>query len=152
VKPNPPPEALAVALRLLATAERFTFELSQQLQERGFDPQSIAQTVSYLQSRGIVDDQRALEAWVQKFKGSRASGQTKISQELKKRGATEDWVEQALNSIAFQEDPAQIDALLAKRMRPGDKRAKIARFLAARGFSEDSIEAALSRHFSEQDP
>ena len=88
-----------------------------------------------------------IENLVARWTGKRAAGAKKIRAELQKRGAPDELIEESLGAVTSEASHvSMLDALRAK-FKPGDDRARAARFLLSRGFAEDEIEPPLDEYF-----
>jgi len=103
------------------------------------------EVIAHLTRRRIIDDRRSIQNLIERYAGRRAVGIEKLRAELTRRGAPEEEVDAALAKVS--ESDKTLDNLLAMKLKPGDGRAKAARFLLSRGFGEEQIESALNRYF-----
>jgi SOS response regulatory protein OraA/RecX len=91
-----------------------------------------------------------IENLVARWTGKRAAGAEKIRAELQKRGAPDELIEESLGAVTSEASHvSMLDALRAK-FKPGDDRARAARFLLSRGFAEDEIESPLDEFFGSE--
>lgn len=139
-------EPLALALEFLRVRERFEAEIRAHLASKGVDV-GVDETLAHLRQRKLVDDRRLIQNLIERNSGKRTVGIEKLRAELTRRGAPEAEVDSQIANLGEQNEC--IDALLDKKLRPGDNRAKAGRFLFSRGFSEEAIEDALNRRFPE---
>ncbi len=141
--------ALAEALKRLARRERFSGELQAILDWRGFSSEAVAGAVAFLEENRLLDDVRAIEAFVATRSGRRAVGRARLRDELVFRGAPEALAELAVEAIDDGDEANALENVLRSRTWLPDDRIKAARFLHSRGFDPDLIEAALGRRFGE---
>ena len=139
-------DPLALALEFLRVRERFEAEIRAHLTSKGVEV-GVDEALVHLRQRRIVDDRRLIQSLIARNSGKRAVGIEKLRAELLRRGAPEEEVESLLAELGEQGEI--VDALLDKKLRPGDSRAKAGRFLFSRGFSEETVEDSLNRRFPE---
>lgn len=134
-------EALRIALLHLRSSERFEAEVLARLLDKGVSREAADSVLDHLRSKGLVSDQRAIEAWLHRRSGKRAAGSTLLRAELVARGAPEDIVDRCLAGTV--DEAATASQLVAERFGPRFDRGKAARFLASRGFDEEAIRQAI---------
>ena len=144
------------ALRLLARRPYSRYQLEQRLLRRGHSPEAIAQTCTWLEQRGYLDDRAFAAAWVRSTLSRRPAGRRRLEFDLHRQGVDR---EAALHGIqqAFAErgvaagpsgELTLAKAVLAQRLRrtPVVTAAVVRRWTALlrrRGFSWPTIRAAL---------
>ena len=139
------PEAVrTAAVTLLARRDFASAELRARLCSQGFEDGASGQVIAELAARGVLDDRRFPQNYVNWHAG-RGQGPVRIAADLRRLGLPEGLVDAALAS--GPDWPA-----LARRVRTarfGGKppaswpdKARQARFLQYRGFSSDHIRAA----------
>ena len=139
-----PAAVQAAAVTLLVRRDFASAELRAKLCSKGFEEAAAGQVIAELAARGVLDDRRFAENYVNWHAG-RGQGPIRIAADLRKRGLPEALVDAALASGADW-------SALARRARTArfgrtppatwaDK-ARQARFLQYRGFSSDHIRAA----------
>ena len=74
-----------------------------------------------------------------------------MREDLMKRGAPQDLVEERLSVVGFENQLAGMRAILEVRCKTSDNRAKGARCLLSKGFSEGEIKDALDDFFGAED-
>jgi regulatory protein len=139
-----PAAVQAAAVTLLARRDFASAELRAKLRSQGFEDGAAGQVIAELAARGVLDDRRFAENFVNWHAG-RGQGPIRIAADLRRLGLPEGLVDAALAS--GPDWPA-----LARRVRTarfGGKppaswadKARQARFLQYRGFSSDHIRAA----------
>lgn len=124
----------------LARREHAAGELRVKLARRGFDPKVIDTVVADLGERGLQDDARFIESFVNGRIG-KGHGPVKIAHALRERGVAAA-VETATDWRALAVD--------VRRRRFGsgvprswEERSRQARFLQQRGFTGEQVKAAL---------
>jgi regulatory protein len=133
---KPPPDARAVAVRLLARREYGRHELLQRLVQRGSTHEDAVAALDDLERRGLLSDARYAEALVTQMRGRYA--RRAIARTLRERGVRGEAVEGAGDALAAIDDEADARAILARRFPdpPTDDRslARQVRFLESRGY------------------
>jgi regulatory protein len=134
----------AAAVTLLARRDFASAELRAKLCSQGFEDGAAGQVIAELAARGVLDDRRFAENYVN-WHARRGQGPIRIGADLRRLGLAEGLVDAALES--GPDWPA-----LTRRVRIarfGGKppaswadKARQARFLQYRGFSSDHIRAA----------
>ncbi|MCX8032915.1 MAG: recombination regulator RecX [Thermoleophilia bacterium] len=90
------------AIRLLETRERSCRELQARLQQAGFSPPVIAETLDWLRSLGYLDDVRFARRYaLEKYK--RGYGISRIRGELGRRGISSELADQILDELMAEE-------------------------------------------------
>jgi regulatory protein len=137
----------AAALRLLTTRARTRVELRRRLEDRGFEPAAVAETLDRLERVGLVDD-AALAETVAEGRAERGMDAPAIAAELRDRGVDPAVAEQAAQAAV----PAEVRAdrcrevaearltQLAGLPAPTQLR-RLATYLARRGYPPDLAES-----------
>jgi len=139
-----PEAAHATAVALLARRDFASGELRAKLYSKGFDEVAAAEAIDALTARGVIDDSRYAENYVN-FHAQRGQGPIRIAAQLRRLGLADSVVDAALAS-----GPDWVElARRARRTKFGRQppsswtdKARQARFLQYRGFSSDHIRAA----------
>jgi SOS response regulatory protein OraA/RecX len=142
-------EALEVALKLIATRERFEAEVRQLLADRGYDTDASDAVVSFLRDRKILHDQRTTFNLIEQRSGRRSVGREKLRSELLARGAPEEIIEECLGQVDGELERAL--ELLRAKFPGGGSPGSMGRFLCSRGFEVSIVESALERLFGSDD-
>ena len=143
--PRADPEAArAAAVALLARRDFASAELRAKLCSKGFEEAAAGQVIAELVARGVLDDRRFAEDYVN-WHARRGQGPIRIAAQLRRCGLPEELVDAALASGPDWHALAR-RARSAKfgRQPPATwaDKARQARFLQYRGFSSDHIGAA----------
>ena len=146
-KPDTPGELKARALRYLVRREHSRAELARKLAPFAESATAVEATLDSLLSRKQQSDERFASERARVL--SRKYGASKIRQDLKARGVSDDIVD----GLSAEGELERARAILARKYRqPSSSReetAKRARFLQGRGFSYDTIRRALAVEDSE---
>ena len=116
------------------------------LTQKGESPEAAAAAVDWLCEKGLLDDGRYAGMVVRHYAG-KGYGQSRVRQELQRRGVPRELWEEALRELPEPED--KLDAYLASKLKDPDDRAQVQKVSAAlirRGFSWEEIRAALARY------
>lgn len=139
-------DARSYLFDLLARRDYPRAQLAQKLTQKGCPPEIAARVLDRFEVDGYLSDERFVESQVrQRFE--QGQGRRKIEFELRKRGISNQLIEEVLN--AAEVEPKQI-ALDYYRRRYGEvvaedqkERAKRMRHMAGRGFGFDEINHAM---------
>ena len=146
-----PDELRVRALRHLARREHSRDELARKLAPYAESQELLEDVLRELESKKQLSNERFAEVrahWL-----ARKYGASKIRQDLKEKGVSEDI---ARGVISDADDLEKAKAILKRKYRDHgmtrEERARRARFLQSRGFSYDTIRRALSTstNFSEE--
>jgi regulatory protein len=133
----------AAAVALLARRDFACAELRAKLCSKGFEDAAAGQVIAELAARGVLDDRRFAENYVN-WHARRGQGPLRIAAQLRRCGLPEELVDAALASGPDWHALAR-RARSAKfgRQPPASwaDKARQARFLQYRGFSSDHIRA-----------
>ena len=116
------------------------------LTQKGESPEAAASAVDWLCEKGLLDDGRYAGMVVRHY-AAKGYGQSRVRQELQRRGVSRELWEEALRELPEPED--KLDAYLASKLKdPGDRAQvqKVSAALIRRGFSWEEIRAALARY------
>jgi regulatory protein len=139
------PEAVrTAAVALLARRDFASAELRAKLRSRGFDEGVASEVIAELAARGVLDDRRFAENYVNWHAG-RGQGPIRIAADLRRHALPEGLIDAALacgpdwHALARRARTAKFG-----RQPPASwaDKARQARFLQYRGFSSDHIRAA----------
>jgi regulatory protein len=146
------------ALDMLAGRERCAREVEERLQGAGFDGEVVSSTISWLQSRGYLDERRFAASFVEaRLRGG--WGARRIRAELLRKGTDREAVEEVLAAAqegSGGEGIAAVTALARRRFAgqfaadPAGARRRLAGFLARRGYDWQTI-ASVTRGLEGED-
>ncbi len=135
-----PKDAMDTALRILGIRDHSKAELGQKLADRGFDDQTVEETVQKLVGYGYIDDERFAQSVIRSYSGLGRGG---ITRQMQKRGIdpqiwrplvdqidSEEEFSRALEAARKHTTPSKI-ASLSKEVW----QRRLVGFLARRGFS-----------------
>ncbi len=134
------------AVRILGRREHSAKELIRKLKQRDFSEEIITETLNWLSSHGLLDENR-FSAEYARSRALRGYGPLRIVQELRERGIAEEEARDALNSLELD----WLEAAVAARQRKFGRAlpvelseiAKQQRFLQYRGFSVEQARNAV---------
>jgi regulatory protein len=139
-----PAAVQGAAVALLARRDFASAELRAKLRSRGFDEGVAGEVIAELAARGVLDDRRFAENYVNWHAG-RGQGPIRIAADLRRHGLPEGLIDAALASGPdWQALARRVRTARFGRQPPASwaDKARQARFLQYRGFSSDHIRAA----------
>lgn len=149
--------ALDRAVGYLAARACSTREIEQKLLRAGYRPSTVEMVVYKLQRENLLDDADFARQWVES-RQSHKLGRSRIAQELRRKGVSQEEAEEALSVIDEEDQLAGAIALAEKaaaRIKPGEDMRKvssrIAGMLARRGYSWDIAKQAIAQALSDED-
>lgn len=137
---------VAQALRMLRASDKFASEVGAALLGRGHSEDTVADVLSFLHERRVLDDTQTCEHAVSRMAERLGRGKERIRAELLARGAPEEIVEQALARLTADVEMQAMLRVLGKGLRGVPNRQKGWRLLASRGYDAESIAAAIDRY------
>lgn len=153
--PRQYPEALNLAVSLLAQRAHSSGEIEQKLRDRFYLPETVEMVLYKLEKEHFLND----EAFATEYAASlsrRQMGRTRITQELRRKGIAPALIQQALESLDAEEadDAALVLArkLLRRYERESDPRKAMQKLLMAmarRGYGFEEARAAAQRAIQE---
>lgn len=148
--------ALDRAVGYLAARARSTREIEQKLLQVGYRPCTVEMVIYKLQRENLLDDADFARQWVESRQNHKL-GRSRIAQELRRKGVSQEEAEEALAIIEDEDQLAGAIALAEKaavRIKPGEDMRKaanrIAGMLARRGYSWDIVKQAVSTAISDE--
>lgn len=149
--------ALDRAVGYLAARARSTREIEQKLLQAGYRPYTVEMVIYKLQRENLLDDADFARQWVESRQNHKL-GRSRIAQELRRKGVSQDEAEEALAIIDDEDQLAGAIALAEKaaaRIKPGEDMrkasARIAGMLARRGYSWDIAKEAIRQSLHEDE-
>jgi regulatory protein len=139
-----PEVARMAAVALLARRDFASAELRAKLCSKGFEEAAAGQVIAELAARGVLDDRRFAEDYVN-WHARRGQGPIRIAAQLRRCGLPEELVDAVLASGPdWQALARRARSARFGRQPPASwaDKARQARFLQYRGFSSDHIRAA----------
>ncbi len=144
--------ALNKAATFCASSERSQKEVAEKLEKWGIAPNDANDILQHLIKEGFIDEVRYCKAFVQdKFKFNRW-GKTKIAFMLKSKGIGQSSIDNALNTIDYDEYLTTLTELLEAKKKtlkkednPYQLKAKLYRFAISRGFENNCINECLTK-------
>lgn len=148
--------ALDRAVGYLAARACSTHEIEQKLLQAGYRPNTVEMVIYKLQRENLLDDADFARQWVES-RQTRKLGRSRIAQELRRKGVSQEEAENALDLIDDEDQLAGAIALAEKaaaRIKPGEDPRKaasrIAGMLARRGYSWDIAKEAIRQALSDE--
>ena len=153
--PRQYPEALNLAVSLLAQRAHSSGEIEKKLRDKFYLPETVEMVLYKLEKEHFLND----EAFATEYAASlcrRQMGRTRITQELRRKGIAPALIQQALESLDAEEadDAALVLArkLLRRYERESDPRKAMQKLLMAmarRGYGFEEARAAAQRAIQE---
>lgn len=148
--------ALDRAVGYLAARARSTREIEQKLLQAGYRPCTVEMVIYKLQRENLLDDADFARQWVES-RQTHKLGRSRIAQELRRKGVSQEEAEEALSAIDDDDQLAGAIALAEKaaaRVKPGEDQRKVASritgMLARRGYSWDIAKQAIQQVLSDE--
>lgn len=148
--------ALDRAVGYLAARARSTREIEQKLLQAGFHPPTVEMVIYKLQRENLLDDADFARQWVES-RQSHKLGRSRIAQELRRKGVSQEEADEALSVIDDENQLAGAVALAEKaaaRIKPGEDirkaSSRIAGMLVRRGYSWDIAKQAIQQALSNE--
>ncbi len=144
---------LNAALRLIAYRPRSEKEVRQRLQRHGFDGEYLEKSIAKLKEQGLIDDIAFARFWKENREtfSPRSRRMTKL--ELKRKGLSNDIIEQVIGEIDEGESAYRAAAKRATRLSKidyQDFRKRLGDYLGRRGFNYSIINEITERIWQEQ--
>ena len=148
--------ALDRAVGYLAARARSKREIKQKLLQAGYRPCTVEMVIYKLEREKLLDDADFARQWVES-RSTHKLGKSRIAQELRRKGISQEEAEEALADIEEDDQLAGAIALAEKaatRIKPGEDPRKaanrIAGMLARRGYSWDITKEAIRQAMSDE--
>lgn len=148
--------ALDRAVGYLAARARSKHEIEQKLLHTGYRPSTVEMVLYKLQRESLLDDADFARQWVES-RQSHKLGRSRIAQELRRKGVSQEESEEALALIADEDQLTGAVTLAEKaaaRLKPGEDKRKafnrIASMLARRGYTWDIAKQAIQQVFADE--
>ncbi|MFA5320581.1 MAG: regulatory protein RecX [Candidatus Omnitrophota bacterium] len=146
-------KALQYAFLLLKFRPRSVREMEFRLENKGFDPGTVREALTFLQNKKFLDDGAFARAWAQS-RAARSYGLSRISRELSSKGIERGLAGRALERLredGYSEEKAALE-LVSGRKRPLlrdtdalKRKRRLFAFLSRRGFSPDVVNRVLEK-------
>jgi regulatory protein len=144
-----PAEALQYALKLLNYRSRSEREMSQRLKKRGFQNNTIQETLGYLKNAGLIRDHSLATELFRITREKKYLGRKGIENFMQKRGITNDIIAQTVSTLTEDMEKDTALKLVDKKLKfmhnypQHTKKRKLWGMLKRRGFSFDIIRSAV---------
>jgi len=144
---------LEVALRYLNYRPRSEQELRQRLSQRGFNQETISQTIQRLQEMGQVNNLAFAQFWVENRQAFRPRSQLRLRRELQAKGIERETIETVVSGL---DDETNAYLIARKKHIPWDSsdtrawRRRMGTYLSRHGFSYGVIRNTLKRVAAEK--
>lgn len=140
--------AYVEALNHLARKPRTTQEITQRLQQKGFEPSSVETTLERLEKDKLVDDALYAKMWAEQRMTSHKKGRLWVKQELRQKGIGTELISEALGEISAESELESCLAVGRKKWQQTqgellDRKRKTGAYLMRRGFGGEPVRQAL---------
>jgi regulatory protein len=136
---------------MLARRELSEAQVRQRLARRGFEPDVIEEAVSLLKSERAIDDERVAMAIAHSETSVKRRGKVRVQRQIEAAGIAPATARTAVDrEFGEIDEPALLEAALARRLRPGQvvaddgEFARLYRYLLGQGFEPDAVVRLLA--------
>ncbi|WP_339266160.1 RecX family transcriptional regulator [Paenibacillus sp. FSL K6-1330] len=142
--------AYVEALNHLARKPRTAKEITQRLQQKGFEPSSVETTLERLEKDKLIDDALYAKMWTEQRMTSHKKGRLWVKQELRQKGIGTELISEALGEISADAELESALAVGRKKWQQThgemlDRKRKTGAYLMRRGFGGDQVRQVLKR-------
>ena len=139
------------AYRFLSARSHSKEEMRTKLARKGFDKRLIEETISELETTGLVDDTEFALSYARNRLANRPIGEKLLRYELGRKGISEEIVEQTVREAYSERDQMEFAKELVEKTRGRfdnlaiwEKKKRLGDLLARRGFSWDLVHEVVS--------
>lgn len=137
-------EAECTASAYLYRAEHSRFQLDLKLRKKGFLTSEISPALDYLTGKGLLDDRRFAEAWLNTRVISKKEGRNRLASELALRGVSFKIVEDVLNEFFSEHSEKEFClSVLKKQPISGLDKPRLMQRMCRLGFSVSTVNICL---------
>jgi regulatory protein len=137
---------------MLARRELSEAQVRQRLARRGFEPDGIEEAVNRLKSERAIDDERVARAIAHSETSVKRRGRMRAQRQIESAGIAPATARTAVDrELGDIDEPALLEAALARRLRPNQvvaddaEFARLYRYLLGQGFEPDAVMRLLTR-------
>ena len=145
--------AFDAALKYLTYRMRSESEVRKKLDEKGYEPQEIDETVEKLKQYKYIDDEAFALELMRSKTAARPIGKRKLKGHFYKAGISDEHAQIAMDAYSPESEQAacdaQFDKLAAQKGTDRAGLAKIQRALLSRGFGYEQINSSMRRYNDE---
>ncbi|GIW60793.1 MAG: hypothetical protein KatS3mg087_1859 [Patescibacteria group bacterium] len=132
------------SLDLLARRPRSFWELNLYLKKKGYKNNTIKKIINKLSDRGLLDDKKFAESWVQSRRTLKSVSKRRLLQELQQKHISSDIISEVLEADDTDERMVLKKLIEKKRMQIRyEDTDKLTAYLIRQGFSYHDIKQAL---------
>lgn len=146
--------AKGAAVKYLALKLRTSYEISQKLNELGYDDKTIEKVIENLTEIDYLDDYKYAVKFISEKSKLKPKSVKMLSMELKYKGVRDDIIDRAFEEIDLNEDDVAYELLRKKYLRYTSFEEKdinkMRTFLLNRGFSFKQISNAISKFIPDE--
>ena len=139
------------AVRLLTASKKSSKELTKRLKGKGYNEAVIQNILEFLESQGILSDQKLVSDSVQWAKQAKRYGKRKIYAQLKQKGLDSKTIEQALGQYSKEEERETALELAQNRwdklskIEPKKRKQRLYSYLIGRGFDFEVVREIIDQ-------
>ncbi|OMF83290.1 regulatory protein RecX [Paenibacillus glucanolyticus] len=140
--------AYVEALNHLSRKPRTAKEISQRLQQKGFEQNSVETTLERLEKDNLVDDALYAKMWAEQRMTSHKKGRLWVKQELRQKGIGTELISEALGEISADAELESALTVGRKKWQQThgeqlDRKRKTGAYLMRRGFGGEQVRQVL---------
>ncbi|MCL7452896.1 MAG: RecX family transcriptional regulator, partial [Anaerolineae bacterium] len=139
-------------LDYLSYRPRSRTEIVTYLQKRGISEEEIETVVARLETAGLLDDEAFARFWVENRERFRPRGLRALRYELRNKGVSDQIIEQALVDVDVSDSAYRSASRKARQLEQADQQTfyrKLVEYLVRRGFDYEVAREATDRHWAE---
>lgn len=130
------------AFRFLSRGPKTEFEVFRYLKKKGFNERVCLRVVVFCLGKGLLNDRRYAEAYVEEFLRLKRGGRYKVWKKLMDKGISRKVIQEVLKEKLTDDKQMKLALELARKKlklirSKKDKKAKIFRYLIQKGFSRN---------------
>lgn len=140
------------ALKLLSFRPRSRKELKDRLEKKGFDGETVEQTLNRLEELNLINDRKFASLWVEEKIKNRPSGRKILAQELYLKGIDKEIIGETLDKVYSEVDEKDLALkLFQKKKKQYQKldeevaKRRLNNLLLRRGFSYQTVAGIFYR-------
>lgn len=149
-------KAFHLSLQFLSYRMRSEKEMSEYLQKKGYQLDTIKKVLEKLRYYQFINDATFANQFIQSKKNTSMTGPLLIKQQLAQKGVSHDVIDQTINEFSKDEQVEKAIALIEKKLlsltkfSTKQKRDKLTQYLLGKGYPFYIIEEALAKRPIEQ--
>jgi regulatory protein len=145
---------LNAATYFLTYRPRSESELTEKLNQRGFNDYSVAAVIKKLKKQGLVDDRAFAQYWKASRQSLNLRSRWLTTLELKRKGVAEEIIDEVGDTINDMENAYRVAIEKTNRLHVADYQnfyQRLSGYLRRRGYNYEVIKQTINRIYKEQD-